>query len=500
MIIDPKPDLLSPLEIDESLPPISIWMRLGGLFMIGTIGAVVGLAAAIKCNITVKALATVRPVGEIRLVQAALEGSINQIFVKENQVVKKGDAIASIDSQQLQIKKSQLVGNIQQNRQQSFQLDAQIRALDGQIAGETERSDRAVASAEAEMSRTQRDYQDKKVTANTDVQEASANIKIAEDELQKAQIELKSAEANVKATEAALKSSIVKRDRYKSIAESGSISQNQVEEAELEAQRQQQAFLSQKATAESQQQLIERQKRAVEVAIAREKRAQTAVNPSNAILSIAEEKIAQERASAKTSIARLNQERESLVQRQVEIQNQINNTQKELKQIETELHKTIITSPESGSVLKLELRNNGQVVRSGDAIAQIAPSNTLLVIKGRIVAEDVGQVKVCKAVKVVDCPQGKVEMRVSAYPYPDYGILKGAVRSITADTITPQTNSNTPTAPYYEVIIEPEKFDLQKGGKSYPIQPGMEIAVEIISQEETVLTFVLRKARLITDL
>jgi HlyD family secretion protein len=87
-------------------------------------------------------------------------------------------------------------------------------------------------------------------------------------------------------------------------------------------------------------------------------------------------------------------------------------------------------------------------------------------------------------------------MRISAYPYPDYGTLSGAVRSISADVISPSDNS----MPYYEVTIQAERLYLNKGEHHYPIQPGMEITADIISKEETVLTFFLRKARLITDL
>lgn len=41
---------------------------------------------------------------------------------------------------------------------------------------------------------------------------------------------------------------------------------------------------------------------------------------------------------------------------------------------------------------------------------------------------------------------------------------------------------------------------LEKQNQQYLIQPGMEVAADIISKEETVLTFILRKARLLTDL
>jgi HlyD family secretion protein len=501
MVSELDPELLHPVESDEFLPPISRWTTLGGLFLVGTVGVAFTLAAVTKYNITVKAAATVRPAGEIRLVQAALEGTIKNISIKENQVVKQGDAIATIDDSQLQTKKSQLQGNIQQNQQQLVQIAAQQRALDGQIAAEIDRKNRTVASAEAELNRTQRDYQDKNVIANSEVQEAEANIKIAQDELQKAHAELKAAQANVRASEAALKAASVKRDRYQTIAQSGSISQNQLDEAQLAVTQQQQALESQKATVESQKQVISRQRQAVEAAISRKNRALAALNPSNAVVSMANEKIAQERAIGGATLARLQQERESLHQRQIEIQNQLNTGQKDLKQVETELQKTVIRASEAGTILKLELRNLGQVVRPGDGIAQIAPSQAPLVVKARVAAQDIGKVRLCQATQVRDCQEGKVLLRVSAYPYPDYGTLKGAVRAIAADAVIPQNNPATaPVASYYEVTIESERLYLHKANQSYPIQPGMDITADIISREETLLTFILRKARLLTDL
>src|SRR5919202_5192928 len=244
MVSELNPDLLHSIESDEFLPPISRWTTLGGLFLVGTVGVAFTLAAVTKYNITVKAAATVRPSGEIRIVQAALEGTIKSISVKENQVVKQGDAVATIDDSQLQTQKSQLRGNIQQNQQQLVQIAAQQRALDGQIAAEADRSNRIVASADAELNRTQRDYQDRNVIANSEVEEAEANIKIAQDELKKSQAELKSAQANARATEASLKAVMVKRDRYQTIAQSGSISQNQLDEAQLGVIQQQQALES----------------------------------------------------------------------------------------------------------------------------------------------------------------------------------------------------------------------------------------------------------------
>ncbi|WP_448269113.1 HlyD family efflux transporter periplasmic adaptor subunit [Nostoc sp. DSM 114159] len=443
MLIDPQPDFLRPVESDEYLPPISSWTRLGGIFLIGSVGAAFGLASVIQYNIVVRADGTVRPTGEIRLVQAAAEGTVRSIRVKENQVVKRGDEIALLYDTQLQSKKSQIAGNIRQNHLQRTQIDAQLRALQNQITAESNSMGQAIISAQADLSRNQRDYGDKRITSKAEVDEVEASVELAREELK----------------------------RYQQLAKTGAIATLQIKEKE-------QAF---------------------KAALARLEGIKTGLNPTSANVEIAQERIAQERAKGESMLAALNKERQELIGRQVEIQNQISSAQEELKQLSTELQKTVIQASEAGTILKLELRNPGQVVRAGDAIAQIAPSKAPLVIKARVAASDISKVQVCKVVQVTKCSQGEVQMRFSAYPYPDYGILKGAVRAITADAITSQVNGN-PIAPYYEVTIEAERPYLKKGDKSYPIQPGMEVTADIISKKETVMTFILRKARLLTDL
>lgn len=102
-------------------------------------------------------------------------------------------------------------------------------------------------------------------------------------------------------------------------------------------------------------------------------------------------------------------------------------------------------------------------------------------------------------------------MRVSACPYSDYGTLKGTVTAIAPDAAFPQpdnshtsSTANTPSqqtgAAFYEVAIEPNNRSLGKGNNQCAIQLGMEGQTDIVTREETVMKFLLRKARLTTNL
>ncbi|MEH2043502.1 HlyD family secretion protein [Nostoc sp.] len=459
MVSQSNSALLPQVEENDFLPPLGHWTTIGGVIALVTVTIAIAVASVTKYKVTVQAQANLRPAGELRLVQAATEGPVMRIFVKENQVVKTGDAIATIDDSRLQTKKSQLESSIGQIKLQLVQIDAQIHALNNQVVAQTDSTKRAVAGAEAQLSSRKRDYRDKQITTVSDVQEAAANVRAAA--------------AGLKAAES-------KRNRYENVAKVGALSQDQFEEAQLAVRQQEQALSAAKAKLQS---------------------LQAALNPTSAEVAIAQERIAQEKATGQGNIATLNKERNALIQQRIEMQKQFEHDGRELKQVNIELKETIISATADGVISKLNLRNPGQTLRPGEEIAQIVPTSAPLVIKAVVGTEDKNKLK----------PGQNVQMRVSACPYPDYGTLKGKVKSISPDAFFPPANNGaatgastiatTPkaTAAFYEVTIEPEGLSLGRKNRQCSIQMGMEGRADIISKQETVLQFFLRKARLIAD-
>ncbi|MEH1834176.1 MAG: HlyD family efflux transporter periplasmic adaptor subunit [Nostoc sp.] len=500
-MISKSPKNFLPLVQDnEFLPPISRWTTFGGLIILFVLLLAVPVAAVVKYKVTVKGQAVVRPAGELPIVQAATEGQVMQIYVKENQTLRKGDTIATIDDSRLQTKKNELQTNIQQARLQLIQTVPQINAINSQIRAENDRTNRTIASAKAELQGRDRDHQDKKITTITELQEASANVKMAQEELYAGEAQLQSALANLYATEAALGAATSKQNRYESAARQGALSRDQVEEVQLAVKQQQQAVQAQKATYKAQEKTNERLKQAVNGAIAKRDRAIAALNPSNADVAIATEHISQEKASGEVNKATLERERQTLIKEKIETEKQLERQENELKQVEIDLKQTTITATADGIISKLNLRNPGQTLRAGEEVVQIVPAHAPLVIKAAVGSEEKGKIKIGQ----------KVQMRVSACPYPDYGTLKGEVKAISPDAISSQKNdanadtNSTPKATavgaFYEVTIQPEKLTLGRTSKKCQIQLGMDGRVDIITREETVLQFLLRMARLITDL
>jgi HlyD family type I secretion membrane fusion protein len=457
MVSNPETDYLPVAHTDEFLPPIGNWTILGGMFVVVIIGLTFPLASVAKYKEVVKAQASIRPSGELLLVQAFTEGQVTDISVKENQAVKQGDVIATIDDSSLKNKKSQLQGNIRQGKAQLEQVDAQITALNNQIVAESDRINRLVASAESELERRQREYQDKQGITVAQVAEAKANIQSAK---------------------AALRAAKSKQNRYQKAAKQGAIPQDQLEEAIL---------------------AVEQQKQAVEAARAKLRQVTTALNPSQAEVAIANEQIATEQASGEVTLANLSREQKTLMQQRIEVSKQLASDRHELQQAEIDLAQTHIIAPADGIVFKLNLRNPSQTVQLGQEIAQITPNNAPSVIKAAVSPQDIGKLQAGQ----------KVQMQVSACPYPDYGTLEGKVSQVSQDTIKPENNrattsnsnlqESTATKTFYEITIEPASLTLGKAKNKCSIKLGMEGRADIVTREDTVVKFLLRKAKLMTN-
>ena len=451
----PNADVLPPLQTNEFLPPIGNWVVFGGLSIVFTLGLAIPLSSIVKYKEIVKAEASIRPAGEVHTIQPAIDGQIETILAKENQVIRKGEILATIKSDQFKVKRDQLKKNIQQLQQQQIQVSAQSFALDHQINAEKTRIGRSVASAKAELSYQHRNYRDKNITSTAALEEAKANLR---------------------SEQATLNSVKARQERYLEVA--AALSKNELEEAQL--------------AVEQQQQKVEAARAKVQTTIA-------GISPSNAEVAIAQEKIAQENAIGRASLAKLMQERQAIGQQRLEIDKQLHQNLAELKQIRFNIKQTNITATANGIITELNLRNPGQSIRPGEEIAQIAPSNVASEVKTAVSPQDISKVKIGQL----------VSMRISACPYPDYGTLQGTVSQISEDTIKRKQNSSNNSSTnqsdqaspaFYKVTIKPKNLSLVQGKNKCTIELGMEGRADIITREETVLRFILRKARLVTNI
>ena len=205
------------LEADDLLPSLGRWSQTFGrnMLMMSTAG-LIGLAIW-PWQETVRANGSVRPDGENAVIQSKLDGTLAEIWVKENQTVSKGQALASLDRKQLENEKKTLETELreslaqqQNSQQQNTDLNQQRIATSNLIQAQLRSAARDVDNAQAtlkfrttELQRYQSLLNSGAVTGSI-VDEKRAQYSVANNELSKAQQALEEQQARGRAQLASL--------------------------------------------------------------------------------------------------------------------------------------------------------------------------------------------------------------------------------------------------------------------------------------------------------
>ncbi|WP_087002642.1 HlyD family type I secretion periplasmic adaptor subunit [Rhizobium sullae] len=140
--------------------------------------------------------------------------------------------------------------------------------------------------------------------------------------------------------------------------------------------------------------------------------------------------------------------------------------------------RTDIRSPVDGIVNTLEVNTIGAYVDPGRVIAGIVPTADTLLIEAKISPRDVAFVRRGQPAIV----------KITAYDFSIFGGLEGVVENISADSLVEKEKGET----YYVVQVKTDTSELERDGKLYPIIPGMVAAVEIMTGNKTVLSYLLK--------
>lgn len=160
---------------------------------------------------------------------------------------------------------------------------------------------------------------------------------------------------------------------------------------------------------------------------------------------------------------------------------QLKSTTQRLGEIEQEQRKSddaaqrqVVVAPASGEVIDLKFNSPGAVVGPGEAIADIVPSDTQLIIEARIRPEDISNVHVHQHARI----------KFTAFKYRNTSMVTGKVTYVSGDRLVErQTNM-----PYYSVTIQADAHSLRSIG-DFTLQAGMPAEVFIDGAKQTALQY-----------
>lgn len=142
------------------------------------------------------------------------------------------------------------------------------------------------------------------------------------------------------------------------------------------------------------------------------------------------------------------------------------------------LDHTVLTAPVAGVVKLLKVNTIGGVLRSGDELMQISPTESEMVLEIKVNPADIGQLK-------LDLPAA---VRFDAFDSGIYGALQGTLGYISSDTISEQ-GSNGQSSTYYRARVLLTKPSAQSKMSQIDLKPGMNATVDIRTNSRSVLQY-----------
>lgn len=176
--------------------------------------------------------------------------------------------------------------------------------------------------------------------------------------------------------------------------------------------------------------------------------------------------------------------REAVLKYRTEARAELNELQSKLSSlneaqvgVQDKVSKAAIISPVVGTVKTLHITTLGGVVKPGEILLEIVPSEDKLLVEAKIIPKDI-------AFLYVGLP---AMVKITAYDFTRYGGLAGIVEHISADTTQDEEGNS-----FYIIRIRTTESSMRsKNNQEMPIIPGMMTSVDVMISKRTVLEYIL---------
>jgi multidrug efflux pump subunit AcrA (membrane-fusion protein) len=133
-----------------------------------------------------------------------------------------------------------------------------------------------------------------------------------------------------------------------------------------------------------------------------------------------------------------------------------------------------IRAPISGIVSNLKTSAVGQMLAAGDEVAQIIPTDSILIAEMVVANRDISEIKV----------GSETIIELEPYPKRRFGTIHGTVFEIPIESTGPRdSNKDVRLSDNFRVRIRLEKQFLERDGKLHQLLPGMNAKAKIIARE-----------------
>ncbi len=163
------------------------------------------------------------------------------------------------------------------------------------------------------------------------------------------------------------------------------------------------------------------------------------------------------------------------------LEDELSSQRHRLEERRSVLEHTDMSAPVAGIVKYLRVNTVGGVLRAGDELMQISPTESEMLIEARINPADIGQLDLGLPVQV----------KLDAFDYSVYGMLTGTLTYISSDTLVEQ-GANGQSTTYYRARIQLDRKQTNPMLAKVELKPGMTSTIDIKTKTRSVLRYLIK--------
>ena len=163
-------------------------------------------------------------------------------------------------------------------------------------------------------------------------------------------------------------------------------------------------------------------------------------------------------------------------------QEELSSQRQSLAERHVNLDRTEIRAPAAGVVRNVRTTTRGARVRPGDVLLDLLPTDSELIMEGKLKPADIGHVTVGQSATV----------KLDAWDYSIYGVLDGEVVFLSPDALSDDTRAGEQIYYRIRVRIHPDSRLRDRQGNAVEVQPGMTGQIDIRTGHQSVLTYLIK--------
>ncbi|MDJ0619347.1 MAG: HlyD family efflux transporter periplasmic adaptor subunit [Calothrix sp. MO_192.B10] len=454
-------------ELLDTLP--RVWTRGLLYFLVVFIGIALPWAIFSQVDETGTARGRLEPTGKTIKLDAPVAGTVAEIKVKEGELVKAGQKLLELESElvstELQQQQRKLEG--QQNRLNQLELLKNQLILALRTQQQQNQAQKLEKQAQVEQAR--QNFDSLKAAYSLQKEEKSAQVEQARQAIESSKVAYELAKIRLSTAQE-------KIPRYKQGYEQGALSQERFLDVEqLAKENQKNLNKADSEIAQAQSHLKEKQGSYEKII----HQASSEIKQARLRLQEQERSYKSLVHSGKLAVLKSEEQLNNLETQITTLKAEISQSKSQMKSLEFQLSQRVLAAPIEGIVFQSPIKSAGTVVKPGDTIVEIAPQGSSLSLKAKMAIPESGSLRRGMSVK----------MKFDAYPFQDYGVVKGKVTDISPTSKMMETDKGKVAT--YDLEIQLHKTCMPTPKECIDLRPGDTAAAEVIVRQRRIIDLII---------